>query len=169
MAEQLWSPRLVLPVTGPGEAVLAPDEPAVAVPGWDVVNTFVERFAPGLRDQLATDFAGVVAEWEAVPTNVVYAVTDGRDVLAGLSYQTKPSEVLHAVWSGFCVAIARVLQSQTAEPLVIESAHPGAGELARCLANLGVEVAGGVTGAVDHQRAFHLDSLARDVAEVAGQ
>ncbi|WAC54280.1 hypothetical protein [Gordonia sp. SL306] len=165
---------LVLPASGAGRVVgrtAAGTEVTVEIAGWSVLDSFVERFAPGIAADLEDRFADLVAEWESTPATVVYAVVNGHDVLVGLSYQTAPAEILRAVWSGLCVAIARDLRDNEIDgPVVIHSDHPGTDVLADRLAILGVPVVGSRGRPADPtevDRRVQLDSLVRDVATTA--
>ncbi|GAC68370.1 hypothetical protein [Gordonia soli] len=138
---------LTLPTDGPSTAAgrtASGAEQTVPVPGWGVLDSMVERFAPEAAIALAADFAGTVSAWSTAPSRVVYTVAGGRDVLVGLSYQTAPTEILAAVWTGLSVAIARTLRDNMFEgAIVVDSDHPGADALVERLADLGIPVAGG--------------------------
>ncbi|WP_344870286.1 hypothetical protein [Gordonia hankookensis] len=164
---------LVLPISGSGQLVgrtAAGTEITVETAGWSVLDSFVERFAPGIAADLDHRFADLVAEWESTPATVVYSVADGHDVLVGLSYQTAPAEILRAVWSGLCVAIARDLRDNEIDgPVEIHSDHPGADVLADRLAGLGVVVdpRGRSADLTEVARREQLDFLVRTVATTA--
>ncbi len=143
----------------------------LASPGWDLLDSFVERFAPDVAADLTTRFAETVAEWEATPTRVTYAAVDGRDVLVGLSYQTSPEEVLGAVWRGLCTSLVRMLAGAGRELQIrIESDHPGAQVLAHRLQASGVRVIEASGEQVRHtatDQLLEVDRLALRVAAVA--
>ncbi|WP_435173983.1 hypothetical protein [Gordonia hongkongensis] len=143
----------------------------LASPGWDLLDSFVERFAPDLAADLTTRFAETVAEWEATPTRVTYAAVDGRDVLVGLSYQTSPEEVLGAVWRGLCTSLVRTLAGVgRGLPVRIESDHPGTEVLVQRLQASGVRVIVVAGEQVRHtatDQLLEVDRLALRVAAVA--
>lgn len=161
--------RVVMPIDGPARVLCGEggSESTYEIPGWDVLRTFVDRFAPDVAVDLSTRFAATIAEWEANPTRVTYGVVGGRDVLVGLSYQTSPEEVLAAVWRGLCVSLARALRDNGVDgPVRLESGHPGADVLADRLSRLGIRVQG-VHTPVDAELRLGIDALVRAVADTA--
>ncbi|ANY23894.1 hypothetical protein DLJ61_14990 [Gordonia terrae] len=160
---------MIMPMDGPARVLCVGGGPesTFEMPGWDVLRTFVDRFAPDVSVDLSTRFAATIAEWEANPTRVTYGVVGGRDVLVGLSYQTSPEEVLAAVWRGLCVSLARTLRDNGVDgPVRLESGHPGADVLADRLSRLGVRVQG-VRTPVDAEDRVRIDALVRAVADTA--
>lgn len=130
----------------------------VTTRGWDAVDSFLERFSPDGIPIDAASYAAAVSRWETAPASVVYALGDNSDALIGLSYQTTHEEVLRAVWTGFCTALARkILTVATAGHVRVVSEHPGTAELVHRLSELGVSADSAPTpGATRHLEADRL-------------
>ncbi|MFE0750898.1 hypothetical protein [Gordonia sp. NPDC058843] len=165
---------VILAADGPARVVVPGTDrraETFEAPGWELLDSFVKRFAPDVAADLSTRFAETVAEWEAAPTRVTYSAVNGRDVLIGLSYQTSPDEVLGAVWRGLCTSLVRVLNDAGIDvPVRVESDHPGTQVLVDRLRAFGVRVAGAADELVRDPAASHrleVDRLALRVAAVA--